>query len=179
MMAKRASTLAQTGRSVVSVTLVMAAHLASLGGLGGCGSGGGNGDVKGPRVASQALVANGPSACTIQAEVDGGSGVVGSDGEFFECGGFASFELFDAGGSELNIDALSNFFLLPPDRRTSFGLRICKHQAGGLVLISDSDPCSAVPTTLNPETFTRYPPPQDVPCEEFSRVQTNVSGCED
>jgi hypothetical protein len=176
MMAKRSLTLAQIGRSVVSVTLVMAAHLASLG-LGGCGGGGG--DVKEPRVVSQGLVSDGSSACTIQAEVDGGSGVVGSDGEFFECGGFASFELFDAGGSELNIDALSNFFLLAPDRRTSFGLRICRHQAGGLVLISDSDPCSAVPTLLNPKTLTRYPPPRDVPCEEFSRVQTNVSGCGD
>jgi hypothetical protein len=171
MMAKRSSTLVRSRRSIVFVAVLAAGYLASLGGLGGCGGGSGGGGGEGPRVIFQALVADGPSACTIQAEVDGGSGA--------NCGGIAGFELFDADGSELNIDALSNVFLLPVDRRASFALRICRYQTGGVALIPENDSCSTVPTFLNPETLVLYPPPRDVSCEEFSRVQTNVIGCED
>src|SRR5262249_6647972 len=119
--------------------------------LGGCGGGGGGGDA---RVISQALVADSPSGCAIEAEVDTRGDVHGVDGV---CLVSVDFHLFDATGSELDVSRPLS--LLPPERSVSFHLQICRGEIAppsaelkpatgrtSLFLIPDVDHCPSATT---------------------------------
>lgn len=151
-----------------------------IGGLGGCGSGGGDGEEA--KVISEALVADGASGCTIQAEVDGGSEVFVADGGNGQtCLASVRFELFDAAGNEFNFHLLSNFFLIPPERRSSFRLRICRGIIGPsdpvLFFIQDTESCPTI--TRLPGDFALQRPAQEVSCQEIARLETKVTSCKE
>lgn len=154
--------------------------------LQGCGGGGG-----GPRTFSEALVAD-AAGCTIQAEVYTGEDVPGGT-----CLSFVAFHLFDAAGSELEVETLdpsnlNNALFYPPGEHIRFDLRICRGERQPSIepaarsapastthfLVPNADRC---PEGTVFEVFwgeVRLTQPlQEVSCQLLGRVETSVSGC--
>jgi hypothetical protein len=156
--------------------------------LAGC-AGGGDSDAK---VASEALVSDGPSGCVVQAEVGTGPDTSGFSGGV--CLSGVVFHLFDRAGDELPVDGSLN--IVPADERVRFRLRICSGEiqpfdpAGlnvdvpstpSLFLVADAGACPAgttVPGDLGLEAHLASPL-REVPCEDVSRLETDVFGCDD
>jgi hypothetical protein len=152
--------------------------------FGGCGGSGGGGS----KVISEALVPDGPSGCTVEAEVETGPDAHDPGGT---CVVFVDFHLFDTAGNALNVSGPLS--LLPPEQSISFRSRICSGEiapsspalepASGrtsLFLIPDVDHCpsgATAPGLVGDVSLRR--PLEGVSCEKISRLQTEVSGCGD
>jgi hypothetical protein len=150
-----------------------------------CGGGGGGNNAG---VVSEALVPDGPSSCTVEAQVYTGPDVIHDPGD--TCLVPVYFTLFDPSGNELT--ATQPLSLEPPERTINFNLRICSGEIGvpipgrgegppgpmSLFLVPNVDHCpsgTTIPGALGDVSLVR--PPQEVSCQEFSRVQTTVSAC--
>jgi hypothetical protein len=174
-MGRRASKVAAAWATLATALLLQA-----------CGGGGGDGG-KDAKVISEALVPDGPSSCSVEAQVYTGPDVHELEGT---CLVFVDFALVDPSGNELNV--VQPLFTLPPQRTFNFDLQICSGQRGtqipgvgvfpaglpSLFLIPDVDRCPSgtkidVPV---PDTFL-VRPLQEVSCEDISRVQTTVTPC--
>lgn len=155
--------------------------------LQGCGGGGG------PRAVSEALVAD-AAGCTIDAEVYTGEDLSFAGGY---CLSYVAFHLFDAAGTELEVETLdpsnlNNAFFYPPEEHIRFDLRICsgEREPSGepaaesapapttYFLVPSVDRCpegTVFPAFWGEVHLTR--PLQEVSCQRLGRVETHVSGC--
>lgn len=163
-------------RPTVSAWLALATLLL----LEACGGGGGGQQAK---VISEALVPDGSASCDVEAKVYTGPDEHDPGGV---CVVAIGFHLFDANGNELNV--IEPVELLQPERTIDLQRRICRGQVGlpgipsssspSLFLVPNVDRCpsgTTIPGAIGDVSLVR--PPQEVSCEEFSRLQTSVAGC--
>jgi len=163
----------------------LATTLAATALLAGCGGGGSHES----KAISETLVADGPSGCVIQAEIDTGPDTAGpGDGA---CLSGVVFHLFDRAGNELPVHQPLNIF--PAEKRVHLRQRICSgdvqplHPNGvdvsstSLFLLADADACPGG-TTAPGDLGLGVPlarPLREVPCGDVGRVETDVFGCDD
>jgi hypothetical protein len=158
----------------------------------GGGGGGGGGDAA---VVSEALVPDGPSSCSVEAQVYTGPDIPPNSSSLPEepigtCVIPVSFALFDTNGNELPVT--QPLYVLPPEQTFTFQLHICSGQRGlntpplgevatgppSLFLIPNVDGCPSgtVVDVPVPNTYL-VRPPEEVSCETIGRVQTNMAPC--
>jgi len=168
----------KTSRATASAAVAIALVLQSCGG----GGGGGGRDAE---VISEALVADGPSSCSVEVRVYTGPDVHDIEGI---CIVFVNFALFDPSGKDLEaVPPL--LYTLRPRQTIDLHLQICSGQRGlsnpvlaagppSLFLIPDVDRCPSgtVIDVPVPNTYL-VRPLQEVPCQTIGRVQTTLTPC--